>query len=229
LNAGLVARYGFDESANDSSGNGLHGTLFDGQYASPGASGSGSALLVQGTGYSDLGNPAQLDFSTGDWTVTAWFKTEMTGTGNSNKGTIYGKGGDSGGGHRYALIMSETWEGRVSLVVDNDENKRVADSPNFTNDNEWHFAAGKREGNIVSIIVDGRVDDTATLPEDYEYDLSGAVQYNAYVGALTDNSSKDLFKFFFGSIDDVTVHERALTDAELAWMAGLRTSQHKPF
>ncbi len=56
---------------------------------------------MEKAGYVDLGNPPALNFGTGDWTVTAWFKTAMTGTGDANKGTIYAKGGDSTGGKRY--------------------------------------------------------------------------------------------------------------------------------
>ncbi|NQV35555.1 MAG: hypothetical protein HQ515_22870, partial [Phycisphaeraceae bacterium] len=121
--AGLLAQYTFEGNANDSSGNGLHGTLVNSQIVSPGAAGQGSAVQMTPGTYVDLGNPSALDFGTGDWTVAAWFKTGMTGTGDANKGTIVGKGGDSSGGHRVALIMSETTEGVVTLVCDDNATK----------------------------------------------------------------------------------------------------------
>ena len=125
---------------------GSNGTLTQGQLVASGRPNGGSALQVTKVGYADLGNPPSLDFGTTDWTVTAWFKTSMTGTGDANKGTIYGKGGDTAGGHRYCLIMSETVEGVVTLVTDDDVTKYVVDSKSKTNNDEWHFVAGQRAG-----------------------------------------------------------------------------------
>ncbi len=163
--ASLVALYALDGNANDSSGNGLNGSVTDGQFVASGRPDGGMALQVNDAGYADLGNPAQLDFGTGDWTVNAWYKTGMTGTGDDNKGTIYGKGGDTGGGHRYCLIMSETVEGAITLVCDDDVTKYVLDSASITNDDEWHAVAGQRQGAELRIYIDGLLETTATATE----------------------------------------------------------------
>ena len=224
---GLLAQYTFEGNANDSSGNGLNGQMTGSQVASPGAMNQGSSVQITPGGYIDLGNPAALDFGTGDWTVAAWFKTGMTGTGDANKGTIVGKGGDSGGGHRYALIMSETTEGVVSLVTDDDATKYVVDGSTTTNDDQWHFVAGQREGSEIRLFIDGQLQGTATA--DPGYDLSGTSQHNAYIGAITNNGSATLYKMLDGSVDEVAIYNRALSAEELLWMAGRTIPVEKPF
>ena len=225
--AGLLAQYSFEGNANDSSGNGLNGQMTGSQVASPGAMNQGSAVQITPGGYVDLGNPASLDFGTGDWTVAAWFKTGMTGTGDENKGTIVGKGGDSGGGHRYALIMSETTEGVVSLVTDDNVTKYVVDATSMSNDGQWHFVAGQREGSEIRIFIDGQLEATATA--DPAYDLSGTSQHNAYIGTITNNGSGTLYKMLEGSVDEVAIYGRALSAEEILWMAGRTTPVEKPF
>jgi hypothetical protein len=225
--AKLLAHYDFEGNANDSSGNNLNGAIVDGQLVSPGKLGQGMAVQVNDAGYVNLGNPALLDFGAGDWTVTAWFKTGMTGTGDDNDGTVFAKGGDSTGGHRYALIMSQVTEGAVSLVCDDDVTKEQANSTTKTNDDRWHFVAGQREGTFIRIYIDGRLE--ATEPVEVGYNLSGTTQHNAYIGAITDHSKGSLYKLFIGLIDDVRVYGRALSEGEILWLAGKTVPVPKPF
>ena len=223
--ANLLAHYPFEGNANDSSGNGLHGTITDGQIVSPGKVGNSAVQLSQ-AGYVDLGNPALLDFGTGDWAVTAWFKTTMTGTEEGDRGAIYGNGGDGNGGHRIALILSESNEGAVSLVCDDDATKEQAHSTSTTNNDEWHCVVGQREGTSIRIFIDGHLEASNTVEADYN--LSGTSQHNAYIGAITDNSSGSLFKSFKGFIDEVRIYDRALSTEEVLWLAGRTTPIHKP-
>ena len=224
----LLALYAFEGNANDTSGHGLNGTLKQGQLVASGrANGGGSAVRSNKAGYADLGNPPSLDFSTGDWTVTAWYKTAMTGTGDANKGTIYGKGGDTAGGHRYCLIMSETTEGVVTLVTDDDVTKYVVDSKSVTNDDEWHFVVGQREGATLRIYIDGQLEGTGAATA--TYNLAGTKQHNAYIGAITDHTNNVLYKLYNGLIDDVRIYNQALSEGEILWLAGKTTPVAKPF
>jgi hypothetical protein len=224
--AALLAHYEFEGNANDSSGNGLNGAITDGQVVSPGKLDEGMGLQLYGDGYVDLGNPPSLDFDTSGWTVTAWFKTDMFGTGDPFKGTIFAKGGDTGGGHRYALIMSETNEGAVSLICDDDVTKEEAHSTTRTNDNQWHFVAGQRDGTAIRIFIDGLLE--ATTEVEADYNLSGTSQHSAYIGAITHHGDSNLYKLFRGLIDDVRVYGGALSEAEILWLSGRTALKHKP-
>jgi hypothetical protein len=223
----LVALYAFEGNANDTSGHGLDGTVKQATFVASDRPGGGSAIKLSQAGYADLGNPASLDFGTADWTVTAWFKTAMAGTGDANKGTIYAKGGDNTGGRRYTLAMGEVTEGVVSLTCDDDVDKIVANSASLTNDDRWHLVAGQREGMSIKIYIDGRLEGTSTVAAGY--DLSGTSQHNAYVGAITNHADGSLYKLFNGLIDDVRVYNRALSAGEILGLSGQTTPAAKPF
>jgi hypothetical protein len=223
----LLALYAFEGNANDGSGHGLNGTLKQGTYVASNRPGDGSALQVQKAGYVDLANPPSLDFSTGDWAVTAWYKNTMTGTGDANKGTIVGKGGDSTGGKRYALIMSETTEGVVTLVTDDDVTKYLTESKSVTNNDQWHFVVGQRAGTVLQIYIDGNLEGSSTIPA--AYNLSGTSQHDAYVGAMTNHTDASLYKLYNGLIDEVHVYNRALSQGEMLWLLGQTTPVAKPF
>ncbi len=223
----LIALYAFEGNTNDTSGHGLNGTIKQGTLVASGRDGGGSALKVEKAGYVDLGNPPSLDFGTGDWTLTAWYKTAIKGTGDANKGTILSKGGDSTGGKRYGLIMSETVEGVVTLVVDDDVTKYVLDSKSKTNDDQWHFVAAQREGTTLRIYIDGQLEGTSTIPATYS--LAGTSQHNAYIGAMTNHTDSSMYKLYNGLIDDVRVYNRALSQGEILWLAGNTSPVAKPF
>ena len=225
--AQLLAQYDFEGNANDSSGHGLHGTLKQAVLVNSGRPGAGSAVQLLQVGYVDLGNPGTLDFGTGDWTVTAWIKTAMTGTGDANKGTIYAKGGDAGGGHRYALIVSENQEGVVSLICDDNVTKIMTDSTSAVNDDRWHFVVGQRDGTALRIFIDGQEEGTSTAAADYN--LAGTSQHNAYIGAITNHGDGSLYKRFNGLADEVRVYDRALSAGEILWLAGQTAPVAKPF
>ncbi len=163
-------------------------------------------------------DPCTLDFATGDWTVCAWIKTTQSGTGDENKGSIIGKGGDNTGGHRYALGVSEVTEGILTITTDDNVDKRQANSTTLVNDNEWHHVAGMRDGNSLHVYVDGILEGTNnTLPAGY--DLSGAHQHNAYIGAITDNRDSSTYKYLRGSVEEVRIYSYALSAGEMAYLA----------
>jgi len=226
---GLLAQYEFEGNTNDSSGNGLNGSATDAVTVAGGQ--SGMALEVTDGGYVDLGNPSILDFATEDWAVAAWYKTSMSGVSDANKGCIVGKGGDTGGGHRWCLIMSEDGdanEGHVSLVTDNDVTKYVLTSPSVTNDDEWHLVVGQRVGGTtLELYTDGVLETTAGPAADY--DLSGTVQHNAYIGTITNHGDGSLYKTYEGLVDDVRVYHRALSAGEVLGLSGETMPMPKAF
>ena len=143
------------------------------------------------------------------------------GSGDTAKGVIYGKGGDSGGGHRYGLYVNEdTDDGHLNLITDDDATKYTPDSDVIISDDEWHHVVGMRDGTELRMYVDGVPDgDTETIPAGY--DLSGTHQYNAYIGAITDHGdTPELYKFFVGSIDDVRIYDYALSLDEILYTMG---------
>jgi hypothetical protein len=210
--ADLVAHWRLDETsgttAADSSGNGLNGTVEgDPQWV---AGVIGGALEFDGDDYVDLGAPAVLDFGTEDFTITAWIK--MTAT---TRGSIFAIGGDDGGGIRYTLAMGEGNDNKLTLTMDDDSSKNQSMGDTVINDGVWHHVVGMIKGDVALVYVDGVLDGTIDLPAGY--DLSGVLQHNAYIGAITSNASNTLHaeKFMIGLIDDVRIYDTALTEPEI--------------
>jgi hypothetical protein len=223
----LVALYAMEGNANDTSGHNLNGTVKQATFVASGRTGGGSALQLSAVGNVDLGNPPLLDFATGDWALTAWYKNAMTGTADANKGTIIGKGGDSTGGKRYSLSMDETTSGVLTLVTDDDVTKYLTESKSVTNDNQWHFVVGQRSGTALQIYIDGNLEGSSTIPA--AYNLSGTSQHDAYIGAITNHTDSSLYKLYNGLIDEVHVYNKALSQGEILWLMGQTTPVAKPF
>lgn len=211
-----VSQWTFDNNVNDSAGTNPGTLRGNPTYA---AGKFGQAIRLDGDDYVDFGNPTSLDFGTGDWTVSAWIKTTMTGTGDANKGTVFAKGGDQTGGIRYTLAVGELQSGMITLTTDDDIAKIQVTGSTVVNNDTWHHVVGMRNGNELRIYVDGALNGTIALPAGYN--LAGASQHNAYVGVITDNRDATLIKYYVGLIDDVRIYNYALSDNEISSVAGL--------
>ncbi len=211
---GLVACWPLDEGAgtttSDVSGSEIAGTLEGGPTWVEGK--FGAALEFDATDDRvNCGNPPILDFGTSDFTISAWVNTP----GGSYR-TVYGNGGDDGGGIRCHLAV----DGSVGrIIVDDDADKKDPTGSIVVNDQQWHHLVAKREGTNLRLYVDG-VEDAgltaharSTLPDGY--DLSGTSQYGAYIGCITTNNDGTLYKFFEGVIDDLAIWNCALTLEEI--------------
>ena len=64
---------------------------------------------------------------------------------------------------------------------------------------------------------------------DSGFRVSGTAQHNAYIGAITNHANATVYKLFNGLIDDVRVYTRALSSAEILWLAGQTAPVAKPF
>lgn len=206
-----VGWWKLDGNADDSSAAGLNGTPTGGPTWVAGV--LGEAMELDGIDdYVDCGNPPSLDFGSGDFTVSAWIR--MT---TIERGTVYAKGGDNSGGIRYTLAMGESNNNKMTLTTDDDVTKAQARGATVVNDGVWHHVVGMRSGNTAHVYVDGALDGSIGLPDGY--DLSGTSQQNALIGAITSHPDGALIKFFAGTLDDVRVYDKALSDTEIATLA----------
>jgi glucose/arabinose dehydrogenase len=203
---GLVAAYSFDEgtgsTVTDSSGNGNTGTIHGATWTTQGK--FGSALSFDGTSaYIDFGNPPSLQI-TGSMTWSAW----IYATGNpADDGQIIAKSDNGGwqlktspdtGPHTFGIAVSPdagTHTQRYSTTV------RAL--------NTWYYVTGVYDATARSlhIYVNGALDDGV---------LRGTVPASQFNGPQNVTIGRRTGGFYFqGTIDEVRVYNRALTQTEI--------------
>jgi len=219
--AGLLAHYELEGNANDSAGT-AHGTPTGGLFV---AGKFGQAVSLAGNEHVDCGNPSQLNFGTGSWSISAWITMPASTTDNMN---IFSNGGDSAGGIRYMLGVSETDDHKACLTLDDNVTKVQSTSSITVDDGQWYHIVGIRDGRSLRIYVNGFQDgDDVALPDGY--DLSGTSQANAYIGAGWNYETSLVQKFFAGVIDEVRVYNYALSSAEVRSLTGATLPFDEPF
>jgi len=196
---GLLGYWPLDEGAGtvtaDASGNGNDG-IIDVNNGEPNwVEGKlGMALSLDGIDdHVDCGNSPSLDLGTSPFTISAWIKTSST----ADNLSIFGKGGDDGGGIRYHLFVHST---HVKILVDDDDTKYDPEGEIPVNDDQWHHIVGMRDATSLRLFIDG-VEDPGVIAHDEsplsaDYDTSGSSMYGAYIGAMTTNNDGSLYKFF---------------------------------
>jgi hypothetical protein len=203
---GLMARYDFNGSAEDLSGNGLNGAIIGATNAVDRFGKTNSALNFNGsTDYVDLGNRPEFNF-TRNFTLMAWVKLN----GSQQAKYIIAKYADSGGGIRsprsYGLA-TENFTSRAYAFVSND-------SPGYTevaggngmDNNEWHALAFSYDADTgLKLYQDGVLVGTRA-----------AANFPAFTNSvplLIGRASSG--QAFGGSIDDVRIYTRSLSAADI--------------
>jgi hypothetical protein len=191
----------------DSSGLGNHGagggdpTFVVGQ--------TGQAGDLDGSDYVVIDGVAD-DITANTFTVCAWIKTIQAGAG------VVVASNDDASGHDFILGVDQG----LVLVEANTANLY----PPTVNDNQWHFIAYARDGNIAQVYVDGYLVGSETPSGD----PAGQVRWS--IGQEWDSAdSSTPSDFYTGLVDDVRIYRYALSHAEAAWLAGRTQPFEKPF
>src|SRR5688572_5999875 len=202
----LVARYTLDGQAVDGSGNGFDGVISGATPTADRFGRAGGALYFNGTNaYVDLGNTTAFNF-TNSFTLTAWVKTD----GGINA-YVLGKYSYPPNGYysanSYGLGVDESLRGYGFVVGSAGPYREIRTSQSL-NDGAWHVMSLSYDGNegLLRIFMDGEL------------------KANQFTGALppfVNNLPLLIGKIssglhFKGSIDEVSIHNRALSDEELA-------------
>ena len=215
---GLVGAWSFDEgsgaAAGDSSGNARNGTVVDaiwntGIQASA-LSFNGTSSYVNIDGFKGI---VAVDGVQQAFTISNWIKTvsdgEMVTWGLQGAATRLSWRVESG------ILRTEHAAGNLR-----------SDTP--VNDDEWHHVAlVVTEGASLQVpatqfYLDG-LPDTTNSGTNTPYNITP--DSDVRIGM----SGPQGGRFFTGLIDEVQIYDRALTDAELLWLAGRTEAIDKPF
>jgi hypothetical protein len=200
LGAGLLAHYSFTGNANDESGNGNHGTIHG---PVPGADRFGranSAYQFDGEDdFIEIVDTKAMDFGTGPFSVSVWIKTDALTTAGMGRDDILAKGDPTISG----FSVSMQYGGPVFM---NGGSLELSAGMEINN-NEWHHIVGVREAShSVAIYVDGQMSNTGLNGDDVD------VESNLIIGR---HGIHQLESFFKGSMDDIRIYNRALSQNEV--------------
>jgi hypothetical protein len=201
---GLVAAYSFDEgsgiNANDGSGNNLTGTVANATWASPGR--FGSTLSFNGTNsWVTVADAASLDLSTG-MTLEAWVFPTALGSGVWRNVIIK----ERSGGEVFNLYASADTNAPALFVVQSATGSPIplrgtSPLPLST----WSHLAATYDNATLRLYVNGVVVASRAL--------TGPLLTST--GDLRIGGNSLWGEFFQGSIDEVRVYNRALTQTEI--------------
>jgi len=161
------------------------------------------------------------DFGTSDFTISMWtkideFKGEVEGTGSSgawilNKGiTIFGTPTRSGYGIKSQKINDEN---HLLFFVGGATNQTYSagGTGNFNID-QWYHIVGRREGNKISLYVNGSL----IFEQDIESDLDTNTNIPFSIGRQNKLGNDPAGTTYFdGSVDEIRLFDKALSSEEI--------------
>ena len=169
--------------------------------------GFGPSFLANGTNFLD--EPDKPDLRLQEFSLASWFKTSHNAVGTNsmivNKGGLGGEG--AGENMNYGLYLN--WGERlVGGFESTDDANHLITSPNSYRDDNPHYAVVTYDLSILKLYVDGSIIgtlSTSAIPDDGS---------SLPVRVAANSAAED--EFFNGSIDEVRIWNRTLTDQEVS-------------
>lgn len=213
LNNGLVAYYPFSGNAGDSSGNGNHGTV-NGTTLTTDRFGNTNKAYSFNNNYIIVPNSNSFDYT--DFTVSFWMKTSDASTQVPITQLKYNDASEE----KFSFALNYNGLNKTHFAC------KYNIAPSCTpgvgwilnehtinvSDNTFHHIIGTVEGNTMKFYIDGN--------------LLGSVlgnsnqSSNCYGGDIQIGRSWNNFPYYFnGTIDDIRIYNRALTQAEITYLA----------
>lgn len=214
------------ENSDDSevNGSGLDPVTNTATYVSS-AGYDGSDVIETNTGdYVEFADDARLDFGTRDFTVAVWVK-KITQLNYGNAVVSKWNTGASPGTNEWILNLnggiSGTTNGPAFGVQIGTTSYSAKKATPVTNTGQWYFLVGKREGNTISIYVDGVLEDTETIP-------TGA-SINNISGRKMSIGKIDAGYYSNMQVDNLMIFDNALSDSQIVSMyAGEQYAYYEP-
>jgi len=202
--SGLVGYWSFDEgagtTARDLSGRGNTGTLVNNPTWVEGR--VGRALSFDGVDdFIEIGDRPTLNFhGTQPFTIEGWVRPAVAG----HSGTIVGRYNAGITGNYFLTLLN----GRLNLLYRPPEPPWNITGTTILTANVWHHVVGTYDGSHMRLFVNGSSDAIPVAPG-----LAHNVNIRVLIGARLSNNTPTVF--FSGLIDEVRIHNRALTEAEI--------------
>jgi len=199
---GLVAHYAFENDTLDSSGNGLHGTVFGDPGYVDGV--KGMALDFYGGNYVDCGGHAEFSF-TDTMTVSTWVNIRSITTGWM---AMIAKGENA-----WRLSINNETTGIHYAFTGGDRGWQAANTATELPFGEWYHVAATYDTNAGALVYINGVMDGSNAD-------TGGIVTNEMPLFLGDNPEAT-GRFFDGTLDEIKIFDRTLSAEEIGNLAGL--------
>jgi Concanavalin A-like lectin/glucanases superfamily len=175
-------------------------------------------LLLNGTIFKDVPNNDK--FSLVNFAIAAWINTNQTNqTTLVDHAHIVNKGGfnseEEGKNMNYGIWLSKNGNIQGGFETASGKNFQVS-SPGKYNDGDWHYVLLSYNGSVLRLDIDGKQVSTkntnGAIP-----DITGDQPLRIGANSLEND------KFYSGSIDEVRVWNRGLTDSEITKIYNIGT------
>ncbi|MGA2865033.1 MAG: LamG-like jellyroll fold domain-containing protein [Verrucomicrobiota bacterium] len=205
LGTGLVAEYKFENTAQDGSGNGFHGTLHGVTGFCAGRVDSTAIAFTGGDdSYVEIPNPLGNDFSIAFWVNTT--ATGRTGQWWAGAGLVDGK--VPGLTNDFGMSLLGT---KAAFGIGNPDT--TITSTTAINDGHWHHVAATRSGasGAMWLYVDGALQASATAST-----ATRSTPVSLRLGSLQSGVN-----YFNGSLDEVRLYNCLLSPAQVTQLANV--------
>jgi hypothetical protein len=157
--------------------------------------------------YIDLGDSADWDMGSNDFSLSCYIKTSKNYSSAYGRILMYGESGGAGD-KNYSLYINTS--NYLGFGMDNDIAGKDAISSSAYNDNLWHNLVGVRDGTNIKLYIDGVLITTTAIGDYGSLDMDGE---KLLIGV--NNASGTLGNYFDGSIANVGIWNRALSASEI--------------
>jgi hypothetical protein len=199
LTEGLVAYYPFNGNSDDESGNRNHGTVYGATLTSDRFGNRESAYYFDGIDDRiDVEDSSRLDFGTGDFSISGWFKTTYVHN-DPNGACLLDKYPQHGKPWTIRLHV----DGRLRFLCD-----ESAYSNATVNDGRWHHFVAVRFESTIKLFLDGELQETASS-------TSSASNSRPLCFGCVRSLSGGVARLFQGALDDIRIYDRALSETEV--------------
>jgi hypothetical protein len=212
LTDGLLVYLPFNGNADDESGNGHDGTV-NGATLAPDRFGFADSAYHFNGSDNDIEIPYAADLEPSVFSISVWAKTTSPSA-NWNMKILDTSEGYGGCSHGYGLRLDVS--GEVLFYVDAqpycgpDSSSVFSDA--IVNDGEWHHIVAVYDSSLtLSLYVDGSLQSGSSSGAYFK--TGNSLMLGRYRRGTTES--------FLGSIDDLRIYDRALTEAEVAQLAML--------
>ncbi len=201
LQQGLVGYWPFCGNALDESGNNNHGTVNGATLTTDRFGNAGSAYGFDGQ-ISHIKVSDDSSFEGNSLAVSIWVKAQKYCRADKIRSDLIMKGIPSPFNYQWVTQLEQDGKIRVQSVT---SSENIFDTQDSISKNEWHNIIRNWNGSILSVYVDGV--------------LKGSINTS---GSLVQGNGDLIFggiandQFFTGSLDDIAIWNRALSQSEIS-------------